>query len=511
MENIFAYAFATFGHPNDFRQTCFFPEKRKLMAKSFDLTNAIKVFPGSTLYSVRKENINGANCISYAIYTFSKEKLSERDGTFIGSSILFTNQIADENITVEKLNRFHAELISKNVVDERLLVNHSDEFAISRNVAEDFDKINLNLKSFAEPSSFITSNVNLVVLSRTNESTLIQNFKKSLELLNTFDTIFFTANREVIDFAQNRNIYKVRDENGFENEIQILREEKKRQIQILITNYETDLSSLEEKKKEALKDVVDSIERSTRLHHDNAKKIEESKKQKHNLEHQFSQFRGKINDAIHLLKSGKTPEEVRRFHQENKKIFADELNRIAKPINLSSISSHVVNCRGNTIHREAEGHDSHSERPNNDRPRRTGSKDYQIFSLAVLVLWLFTLAYFLIPARENDNVTYTATISDNVLPQSLDKKVLAPIPNNKLDTSELKTIAENIKADMPINEIVKIIFAKNPSDIKKHYESQVDLYASELLKLNKDCFEKKDEINYFIKDTIRNIPTYTCK
>ena len=61
---------------------------------------------------------------------------------------------------------------------------------------------------------------------------------------------------------------------------------------------------------------------------------------------------------------------------------------------------------------------------------------------------------------------------------------------------------------MPLEEVVKIIFEKNPTDIKKHYENNVELYSRELVKINKDCFEEKENKIYYIKDSIKNIPAF---
>ena len=72
MENVYVYAFATFGHPSDFQQDCLLPVKNKLpfKIKLFELTHAIKVFPKSKLHSIRFEKINGEIYISYSIYFF---------------------------------------------------------------------------------------------------------------------------------------------------------------------------------------------------------------------------------------------------------------------------------------------------------------------------------------------------------------------------------------------------------------------------------------------------------
>ena len=140
--NCYIFAFATFGHPNDFRQTPFKygnPEIAK-QVKIFDLSNAIKVFPNSTIYSIRKESIRSSKLISYSIYSFAQEQASKRDGTFIGSSIILENAIADEHYVLNCLNEFHQKLTENNLNDGILKVNHSKDFVPISNLS-DFDKI----------------------------------------------------------------------------------------------------------------------------------------------------------------------------------------------------------------------------------------------------------------------------------------------------------------------------------------------------------------------------------
>ena len=140
--NCYIFAFATFGHPNDFSVTPFKygnPEIAKQI-KVFDLSNAIKVFPNSTVYSIRKEKIGSSWLISYSIYTFAQEQASRRDGTFIGSSILLENNIAEEQDVINCLNEFHQKLTENNLTNGILKVNHSKDFIPVSNLSN-FDKI----------------------------------------------------------------------------------------------------------------------------------------------------------------------------------------------------------------------------------------------------------------------------------------------------------------------------------------------------------------------------------
>jgi GH15 family glucan-1,4-alpha-glucosidase len=85
---------------------------------------------------------------------------------------------------------------------------------------------------------------------------------------------------------------------------------------------------------------------------------------------------------------------------------------------------------------------------------------------------------------------------------------LSPVPNSKLNSSDIENIAKNLKKNLTIEEVVKLIFEKNPIDIKKHYENQLDLYSKKIFELNKNCFEQKNGVKYYKQDTIKDIPSF---
>ncbi|OHT45669.1 hypothetical protein [Flavobacterium tructae] len=397
-QNIYLLAFGTFGNPYGFRQT-FFKMGNENVAKSiktFDLnTNAIKLFENSSLYAIRKESANGLNSISYSKYSFAKEKNSDRGGTFIGASILFTNEIAEENVTINKLNEFHKILVSKNIEDKTLMVNHSDNFTVD--LPQDYDKLSYNLKSFNEPSSFYVSNSNLVVYSKINIDKLQHNFKKSLELLNRFDTIFFTDNEEIANFSHSKGLYRTTNEEGFDNEIQIAKEEKKKQLQLILNDYEKEISELEENKIISIKKLKESIEQNVRLHQENGRKIEESKKQITATENKYAEFSKKIREAINFIKSNRKIDEVKSFHQENKREFLNFINENTKPQYLNQLNN--VQPKTNITTQYASGYDF--LQPNDTFQTRRSEKTrktYKIFkplSILFFTLWILTLLYFL--------------------------------------------------------------------------------------------------------------------
>ena len=524
MENVYVFAFATFGHPNDFRQDCFLPEKRQsvIKVKLFDLTNAIKIYPKSTLYSIRKEIINGLNVISYTIYTYAKEKSSDRDGTFIGSSIVYTNGIANENVTIEKLKNFHTELIKKNVVDERLIVNHSSEFSISKSVTIDFDKLSYNLKKSEEPINFNSSNNSVVVYSLIDSNTLQQNFKKALELLNNFDTIFFTDSEEIAKFTLSKRLYKFLDENKkeFTNAIQSLRDEKKRQLELIVNDFQKEISDLADKKNETLRKFKEGIEENKNLHRENGNKIAEYDRQNDKIGNYYAEYERKIKEAISLINSNKNIDEVKLFHNENKREFINFINQNTKPTNLNSLNN--IQTRTSLIsnhQRDSDWSQSYSKKSNNEQSEKNEpTKIFKLISFLFFALWLVTIIYYQayqIPEKDKIIQDYDYQINQNITEDDSDKKddessipELNPKSNNKLNSNDIKNIAKSLKIDMTLAEVISIIFKKNPTDVKQHYENQIELYSKKIIELNKNCFEEKNGNNYYKQDTIRNIPSF---
>ncbi|MBO9585669.1 MAG: hypothetical protein J7574_16000 [Flavobacterium sp.] len=396
IQNIYLLAFGTFGNPYGFRQTFFLGNQN--IAKSirtFDLnTNAIKLFENSILYSIRKESVNGLNTIAYSKYSFAKEKNSDRGGTFVGASILFTNEIAEDNLTITKLNEFHETLVSRNISDKTIMVNHSDDFQVD--LPKDFDKLNFNLKRISEPYNFRLSNSNLVVYSHIDENTLQQNLKKSLELLNNFDTIFFTDNKEIVDFTLAKNLYRTTDENGFENEIQITREEKKKLRQLLIKDFEKEISELEENKKASIIKLKENIQRNSEIHQQNGKKIEESRKQVTTIENKYMAFSKKIKEAVNYLNSDKKIEEVKSFYDENKREFLNFINENSEPKSLSGLSSTQFKNVPSAHHLDAAFYQPDEDFQRKERTKKKSFKIYEFLSFTFFFFWILTLLYFLL-------------------------------------------------------------------------------------------------------------------
>ena len=525
--NCYIFAFATFGHPNDFRQTPFKygnPEIAK-QVKVFDLSNAIKVFPNSTIYSIRKESIKSSKLISYSIYSFAQEQASKRDGTFIGSSIILENAIADEKYVLNCLNEFHQKLTENNLNNGILKVNHSKDFVPISNLS-DFDKIENPQIEIAD-LNFNTNNISLVVYCDTSPNKLAQFFSKSIDLLNIYDTIYFTNSDEVAKFVIQKSIFKliqnVGDKLEFEREISNLIEERKRKREQSISEFKREVQRINEVKSQTIQDFKNQIEQSERIHLENERKLKESKEDINKIGQFYDDFLNKTNGLINQLShnNGKL-EEVKQIHNSNKILFNNGISDLKRPNYTTTIAKPKPKGNLQTEHQrqEFENRSGHRRREETDQEEEKAYK-IDIFKVATLVLaflLIVTWIYFLFFKSNSENEPQMIQSQEQVdiIPQDQEQKAveitkpedLNPKSNSTLNENDYRIVAKNLKPNMKLEDVVKVIFSKNPIEISKVYAGQEAIYSKHLLEFNRQCFEEKEGIYYFAKDTIRQIPSY---
>lgn len=520
-------AFGTFGNPNGFKQTFFVGSKELAKSvKTFDLnTNAIKLFANSKVYAIRKEYANGFNSIAYSVYTYAREQNSDRSGTFIGSSILYTNKIAKEHITIAQLNEFHNQLVNKNVSSDTISVNHSDKFSVVK--PKDFDKIEFHLREIENLNFRQNTDNYLVVFCNINDYNLNQFFEKSIDLLNVYDTIYFTDNQEVAEFVHQKGIFKliqnVGEKRDFDREINNLIEERKRKREQSISEFKREVQRISEDKNQTIQEFKNQIEQSERTHLENERKLKESKEDINKIGQFYDDFLNKTNGLINQLShnNGKL-EEVKQIHNSNKILFNNGISELKRPNYTTTISK--PKPKGN-LHTEHQRQDF--EHRSGHRRREEGEevedKIYKIdyFKVATLVLTfllIVTWVYFLFfkSYSENENEIIQNQEQLNTIPQEQEEKPietikladLNPVSNSTLNENDYRYVAKNIKANMKLDEVVKVIFKNNPTEISNIYSGQEEIYSKHLLELNKQCFEEKEGIYYFTKGTLRQIPSY---
>ena len=508
-------AFGTFGNPNGFKQS-FFVGNHNIAThiKTFDLkTEAIQLFPKSTVYSIRKEALNKLNIIAYSIYTFAKEQGSDRGGTFIGSSLLFVNGIADESITISNLNEFHTNLCKKNVQNDVILANHSDQLAVSK--PKDFDKVAYNLRQIEVLNFASTSNKNLVVYSNTKPENLKQLFVNALDLLNVYDTIYFTSSNEIAEFVHKKGIFKLVQKEGFESEIQQLNQERRLAMQSTIAEFENEKLSIEEKKKKATKAFKQQIDLNEKQHVENKKKIDSSKTELNAINQQYDSFLQKINETIVKLKSGQKLEKAMLGYTESKQVFVSQVYKQDKPKPLEQIET-------TTLKLENSGNQTSQSKRRSSRSKSSSQLfDFKLVSGGLLVLWLGTLAYFLVFSKKNQqSVVLLPTPKTAIIPKPAPRPTpaitpteiaLMPLPNNELIEHDRLLVSKGGIKGKKIRQIVEIIFSQNPTEIAGVYSNQKVAYQQALLKQNKACFTKIDNDYILSCEQLSHVPTFKKK
>lgn len=398
--NINLIAFGTFGNPNGFRQSYFIGDSRlSSVIKTFDLnTNAITLFPNSKIYAIRKENTIGENSISYCVYSFAKEQNSERSGTFIGTSILFTEQIADEHLTLKVLNECQNSLYNRNVKDNVILVSHSDHLSITK--PKDFDKLNQHLKEVEDINLLQSSNKPLVVYCNTDDKEFQNILKRSIELLNSYDTIYFTKSQDIAQYVHQKNIFNFVELAGFEAEIQKLVEVRKKIRATAIAEFEQTIQQLEADKTIEVNRFFEQIKSNELLHLENERLIKESKIELEQIKQIYGDYFVNISDLTNQLKSGKKIQEIKVLFNENKRIFIESIDQIKKPEFINTLKKPIPNARFKQVNPQSDFHQKNNPNPyiNESYPRHHHRRidKFKVMTLLLLLLWIGTLTYFLL-------------------------------------------------------------------------------------------------------------------
>ncbi|MDM1555832.1 MULTISPECIES: hypothetical protein [Chryseobacterium] len=399
----FFSAFGTFGNPNGFRQSFFLGGNQNIAKeiRTFDLkTDAIKLFPQSTIYSIRKDYAGGSNLISYAVYTFAKEQNSDRGGTFIGSSLLFVNKIASEGLIISALNDFQSILEKNNLSEGIITVNHSDQFSIQK--PKDFDKIGFNVREVEELDFTRSGNHYLVVYCETNAAQLQTFFNKSIDLLNVYDTIYFTQSHEIGEFVKQKGIFKIVDADGFKKELDNLEEEKRRILQNAIVDLTKEKESLKDEKTKLLEELNRQISQNEKRHQDNEAKIKDSKNGIEIINKEYDQYSEKIEKIIRDLTADGKIETAKKRHQENKQAFTNVIHQNRTIESLSPLSppsnGRIQPAKDNQPY--AHGLSGfHSSGRNQEKEFRIDGFKVATLILSLLLIGTFALCFIWMPEK----------------------------------------------------------------------------------------------------------------
>jgi len=523
MKNINVFGYATFGTPNGFTQSCVYGNKSlEKVLKTFDLkTNAIQlILPTDRIYSIRKESIQNSNIISYSVYTYAKEKKSNRNGTFIGTSLVLTHEILPENLVLKSLHEIHQKLKNNNVSNNVLTVNHSNEFNIQGIFSSDFEKLEHQTHSF-EGVEWENSGKNLVVYTAKFEQNEIQSlFKKSLQILPKYDTIYFIDSKEIAEFVSQKKLFRLIEKNGLDDEIVKLENEKKQKVLDAISNFKKQKQNLEEEGKKEEESIKKFIEQNKEKHYENGKKIQESEENLTKLKRFYQDALNRLNTHISELESGRKVEEINHSFKTFEREFNEEKRKLGS---LSSIPSLSGGVRTSVI--SSPYANSYIEHGDYGNSKHDKSGKWLILIIISVILNILLIGvgvyYYFFNDKKNEEKVIT---TENSIPveeykvekdtiRTLDK--LNPFPNDSAKNELAKRqVLEKIKdSTSKIGEVSDAIFNIN-GKIKSVYQYQKVDYINYLLLKNPDAFKidsiKKDTL-LINKMLLNHIPSYSKK
>jgi hypothetical protein len=426
------------------------------------------------------------------------------------------------------LNEFHNQLVSKNVANDIISVNHSDKFSVVK--PKDFDKIEFHLREIENLNCRQNTDNVLVVFCNINDNYLNQFFEKSIDLLNVYDIIYFTDSQEVAEFVHQKGIFKliqnVPEKREFEREINALIEERKRKRERSISEFESEVQRISEDKNQTIQEFKSQIEQSERTHLENERKLKESREDINKIGQFYEDFLNKTKNLINQIRHNNgNLEEAKQIHNSNKILFNNGISDLKRPNYTTTISKPKPKGNLKTEHQrqEFEQGSGYSTREESEELEDKVYKidKYKVATFVLTFLLVVTWIYFLFFKSNSENETEVLQNQDqvNAIIQEQEQKPaentkiadLNPLSNSILNKNDYQIVAKNLKANMMLDDVVKVIFNKNSTEIGNIYSDQKEIYSKHLLELNKQCFEEKEGIYYFVKDTLKEIPSYKEK
>lgn len=298
----------TFGLPNGCTQSGFYNGKLKTHNKPIDLNpNAIKIFPNTILFVLKREIISNEPSMIFGKYSFAKERNSNRGGTFVGSLISFYNCFANPNQIYSLLNEFHTDLIENenNILNSILQVKHSSELQVI--LPKDFEKLNENLNLLNGTEFFsnnVSQNQNFVVYSEeTTEDKIVKFFQNCIDFFPHSETLYFTQSREIAEFVNEKRLLKIQSFNDFEKEIENIKIKKVEEQKRLEEQRREEQRKIEEQKRreEQKREEQRRIDEQIRKDLEERNRIFSKRNVSNNHHINFDIYKRLINDYNKLL------------------------------------------------------------------------------------------------------------------------------------------------------------------------------------------------------------------
>jgi hypothetical protein len=497
---------ATFGHPNDFRQSLIFtnePNKKSQFSslKVFDLSQSIKVFPGNGIYSVRKENYNNIPFISFSKYSFAQEKKSKRDGAFIGTSIVFKGTLPKIGFILQALECYHEQLKSDNLINSVLQVEHSDEF-IKPEI--DFLKNELAIPklTFTDLKSN-NPNKSIVFSINQEEKEITNGLENSLRILDKFEVVYFTSDIDTLNYTKLKGLYIIKPINNLAEQIKSIQIEKNKNHQQNITSLENRRASALSQIKEIQSSLTSTLREKEKEKNSINADIDKIQRADSKLKEVLRNCDSDFNNLIKDFSSRQIMmDQVRSKENQIQKNVQNELQSLRDIIQHSQTSKRIqeqqyrTNQHSNSSSIKTPQIESHDN-------SGFGIDIFEIVSIILSILLIGSWVYFLF--FQDPEIVYQNP------PNTNQETIQNLIPNAYLQPSELNNVNKKLKKDMNIDTIISIIFQQNPNDVARHYKKDIHNYKIFLYNNNKHCFLKANSQFTLIEDSLVIIPCYKSK
>ena len=213
MENLLGLGvFGTFGQPHGYQQAFNFDVE---FSKSLDLDHEeISLFPGAELYSVKREFVNGVYSIAFCLYSYAREMNANRNGTFIGSTIVLQQVYVDPNTIYKLLRELHDDIINnaQNLSNNTIQVRQ----AVNLNVKEpaQFQTVKFNTKTI-ENTPYYSTKVNpqkkffIHPGSVDNTPQVVRFFDEALKSYKDAETLYFSFSDKIFHYVNKKGAIKV--------------------------------------------------------------------------------------------------------------------------------------------------------------------------------------------------------------------------------------------------------------------------------------------------------------
>jgi hypothetical protein len=199
--------FGTFGDPYGYQQVFY---NGVDFNATLDLDESeIEFYPGTDLYAVRREMVDGVYTICFCVYTYERELNTERFGTFLGSAVVLQDGFTEPEYIYRTLLSFHWGMIG-------------NEANVSNNTLKVLQAKDMVVK---EPSEFVAAKANFIPISKTpffssgvnqakklmilpdpmstsdKEQQVIAFFEEALKHFSDCGSMYFSFDRNVHEFA----------------------------------------------------------------------------------------------------------------------------------------------------------------------------------------------------------------------------------------------------------------------------------------------------------------------